>query len=94
LYIAFLENSFKHGINHQLENSFVKIYFDVTDSEINFYIENSKPEKVPSTFNKKSGGIGLINVKKRLEMLYENQHTLQIEDTPQTYSVYLQLRLN
>lgn len=93
LFIPFLENSFKHGVNHQLKEGFVRVYLDVAPDEITFFIENSKP---PQTQIRKTqfGGIGLTNVERRLNLLYPDRHELSIENTPHSYSVTLQLGLD
>ncbi len=96
MFIPFLENSFKHGLSHQIEQGFVKIRLDVQDDEVDFFIENSKPEKLPTplTKGKKSGGIGLVNVQRRLNLLYPDQYDLKIHDYPKSYAVNLKIRLN
>ena len=67
-----------------------KKYFSsctVHNKQLTFRCENSKP-RVPV---KREGGIGLANVKRRLDLLYESRYTLQIEDKETTYNVNLHL---
>ncbi len=65
------------------------INIDENDLEIN--LSNSKPHLSAAGNNKK--GIGLLNVKKRLALLYEGKYQLNINSTDNTYSVYLKLAL-
>ena len=93
LFTPFLENAFKHGINKVLENACVKINLKVSTNNIHFIVENSKPEFKTDDFKKKQGGIGLANVKKRLQILYPENSRLDIENTKHTYKIELFLTL-
>ncbi|MDX1666017.1 MAG: histidine kinase [Saprospiraceae bacterium] len=94
MFVPFLENSFKHGLNNQLDHGFVEIKLDVEDGEIDFFIENSKSDALPLQNHKRSGGIGLVNIHKRLNLLYPDKYQLQIKDNPKTYAVRLKIKLN
>ena len=88
LFIPFVENAVIH--NPDSDNlSYVHIYFTLHDHELSFRCENSKPS-VPV---KREGGIGLANVRRRLELLYGSGYTLEIKDLATTYSVNLRLSL-
>lgn len=94
IFIAFIENAFKHGAANHISDGFVHIQMHIEDNEVNLYVENSKPEKQPTIEHKrKSGGIGLVNVKRRLDILYPNNYHLDIYDNPNTYGVNLWLKL-
>jgi len=94
MFIPFLENSFKHGVNNQIEHGFVNILLEIDDHHINFHIENSKADTLPTQTHKRSGGIGLVNVKRRLNIIYPNQHKLNILDNPNTYAINLDVKLD
>jgi len=94
IFIPFLENSFKHGLNTHISHGFVNILLEVEDQHIHFYIENSKSESLPTQTHKRSGGIGLVNVKRRLNIIYPNNYKLEIHDDPNTYGVELDIDLN
>lgn len=95
IFIAFIENSFKHGINANIEEGFVHIFLDIHEEEISFSVVNSKQEALTTIDRKvKSGGIGLVNVKRRLEILYPNKYKLEIKETPKTYEIKLLMNLN
>ncbi len=94
IFIPFLENSFKHGVNNQIKDGYVKILLKILDNEVDFSIENSKTEAAPKPYGKKSGGIGLVNVRRRLNLLYPNKHKLIIQDNPNNYCIELKIKLN
>ncbi|MFT6938426.1 MAG: sensor histidine kinase YesM, partial [Saprospiraceae bacterium] len=67
---------------------------DLEDNKVHLFIENSKPEIPVRHSGKKSGGIGLVNVKRRLKLLYPEQYRLKIEERPGSYQVDLTLSLD
>lgn len=86
--IIFVENAFKHGISYR-EESFIDIKLRVEDKRILFSCCNSKPTQVQRTNEK--GGMGLQNVRQRLELLYDDDYTLDINDGEKTYEVKLDI---
>ncbi|MEP7321203.1 MAG: histidine kinase [Saprospiraceae bacterium] len=94
VFIPFLENSFKHGVNHQLSDAYVYATLEVKGNKLDFTIENSKSTGLPAILPKPQGGIGLINVRRRLDLIYPDSHSIDIDDTPQAYSVHLSLNLD
>jgi len=92
LFLPFVENSFKHGLKGGAKNVFVEIRIEVSGKILNFEIENSKG-KTTEINNSKYKGIGVENVKKRLELIYENSHSLKISDREEAFKVLLQLQL-
>ncbi len=94
MFIPFLENSFKHGLNSQISKGFVNIKLEVNEQHVDFFIENSKAEKLPTIEHRRSGGIGLVNVRRRLNLLYPEHYDLDIKDNPTTYAVNLKLDLD
>ena len=93
LFIPFLENSFKHGVARSLESNEIKVNLNVEGQFLYFAIENKKPIELPRPESRKFGGIGLTNVKKRLDLLYPNMHSLIIENQPEFFRVILKLQL-
>ncbi|WP_220392899.1 sensor histidine kinase [Chitinophaga lutea] len=89
LFIPFVENAVKHN-NDATNSSYVNLYFDVRNGELFFKCINSKPmlKAVNNT-----GGLGLTNVKRRLELLFPATHVLHIEDDPERYCVTLTIQL-
>ena len=86
--VTFIENAFKHGVSYQRE-SFIEMTVEVQDDHLHFTCRNSKAD-VP---NQQKGGVGLANVRKRLDLLYDHNYTLSIHDDPQVYAVDLTLPL-
>ncbi|HEY8958634.1 sensor histidine kinase, partial [Chitinophaga sp.] len=89
LFISFVENAVKHN-NDAAKSSYVNLYFDVRNNELFFKCVNSKPA-LKSVSN--TGGLGLTNVKRRLELLFPAAHTLNVEDDSERYSVTLTIKL-
>lgn len=86
LFLPFIENSFKHGniINGKLT---IHIHLKTEKDSIYFSVENSTNDNAKTV-----GGIGLNNLKKRLDLLYKNKHDLQIEQFDNTFKINLTLR--
>ena len=95
LLIPFLENSFKHGINAAIQGGFVHATLQVEPRAIRFDLENTKGSSMPRSPDaaRPSGGIGLVNVRRRLELLYSERYELEISETPGTYAIRLILKL-
>lgn len=86
--ISFIENAFKHGISYQ-HDSFVDMKASIDGNYLLFTCINSKAEKP----NQEKGGVGLTNVRKRLDLLYDKRYKLDIKDEPDIYTVVLKLPL-
>ena len=91
IFLPFVENSFKHGLKGGAKNAYVKIKLEGTGKVINFEIENSKGTSI-EVYNSKYKGIGIENVKRRLDLIYPNLHSLKISDNENTFKVLLQLQ--
>jgi sensor histidine kinase YesM len=89
LFISFVENAVKHN-NDSARSSYVNLYFNVQNNELYFRCINSKPA-IKAV--RKAGGLGLANIKRRLELLYPDAHELVIDDRDDTYSITLTIRL-
>ena len=94
LFIPFVENAFKHGVEPTAAKCWIRINLWLNDDELQFLIENSLPEEkeVVTQSKNNSNGIGLVNVQKRLELLYPNKHQLEIKQE-ETHFVQLKLKL-
>jgi len=93
LFIPFIENAFKHGISYR-EKSLIHISLKMDDDKIVFSCNNSlgKPSEEKPVEN--HSGIGLENVKKRLNLLFPAKHKLNIDQTNNEYIVYLEIVIN
>ncbi len=90
LFIPFIENAFKHGVKASLDASFVNINIEIGENNITFLSENNKGE-IDETEAKDYNGIGLENVKKRLELIYKDRYSLEIIDQDDRFVVKLEL---
>ncbi len=88
LLLPFIENAFKHGIQEEEKEGFVNIIICKTKEELIVEVQNSIAKA-----NQHIGGIGLLNVKKRLEILYPQNHKLEIQDDGKIYQVSLTLEM-
>lgn len=90
LSIVFIENAFKHGISYQ-QPSFIHISLSITaDNRLCLRCENSIPT-ITDNHTPSEGGIGLKNVRKRLELLFGHNYVLDIQTTSDIYSVTLNI---
>ncbi len=90
LLFPLVENAYKHGVKGVSEDGYIHIYLEARDG-IDFTISNSKGT-VDEVEAFKSGGIGLQNVRRRLELLYPDRHELVIDDSDTAFTVKLSLR--
>ena len=94
LLLPFVENSFKHGVSDEVRDKWIIINLNVTDEHLTFKVENSRSARSPGGKEKDyTGGIGLKNVRRRLELLYPEQYELKIVDEPDAYLVVMRLTL-
>jgi hypothetical protein len=89
IFISFVENAIKHSADNKAF-SYMTIDFAVTGNQLNFCCKNSKPVLASV---KKPGGLGLLNIKRRLELLYPAAFVLEIKDDIKEYIVNLKLPL-
>ena len=87
LLIPFVENAFKHGVG-MIENPIIEIHLMDSKSQLFFSVKN-KVSKHMSEHKDESSGIGLANVKRRLELLYPVSHQLKIEESNGFYTIEL-----
>lgn len=92
LLIPFVENAFKHGISLK-EKSWIHISLNETRGILYFDVHNSIHRKDASVLEYKHSGIGLENVKQRLQLLYPQRHDLVVRETGQEYFVHLTIQL-
>jgi len=91
LFIPFIENAFKHGVSFR-EDSFIDISMATSDNTIIFRSFNSLSGTVAET-GLESSGIGLNNVRKRLDLLFPGKYDLQLNKTESTFEVLLKIQV-
>ena len=90
LLIPFVENAFKHGVN---PNKISQLRIDITakDDKIQFVIENSLDDDFEAYYKEKGFGIGIENVKSRLEHIYPKRHMISIAKTKDKFIVIVSI---
>ena len=92
LLIPFVENAFKHGTGMIL-NAEIHINLKVQNGRLHFKVDN-KYVDLPEQQKDKTSGIGLTNAKRRLNLLYENTHSLQVDKRDGWFKIDLQIKLH
>lgn len=91
LFTSLLENAFKHGVSYQTE-SFIEIVMNADQKFLFFRIKNSKQDS-NNGLNEK-GGIGLDNLQKRLDLIYEKSYSLVLNETEEAFEINIKIPLN
>ncbi len=84
--LPFVENCFKHGASEELSQSWVKVSVDAQEHVILIKVENNKTN---GNGHARKEGIGIQNVKRRLDLLYPEQYELKIMNGEETFLVVL-----
>jgi sensor histidine kinase YesM len=90
LLLPFVENAFKHGVSETRFDSYVHIALSLKNGILTFTIENTKEDNGK---DKVTDSIGLSNVRRQLELMYEH-HTLDVYNQPNTFKVQLTINLD
>lgn len=97
LFISFVENAFKHGVSYQ-DESFIEIesknYSENNKERLLWICRNSKHSNKQSSNMPRQGGVGMTNIRQRLNLIYGNDYKLNINETDKTYEVMLDIPLN
>lgn len=89
----FVENAFKHGFRDSSEN-YIRMNLNASPSHLIFTIENSISQiKRDKFLNQEKNGIGLKNIKERLNLIYKDNHKLNINTDDNKYKIHLELNL-
>lgn len=90
LFINLLENAFKHGVESLTENAYIKLNLSTSKTSILFEIENNYE---PKTSTKKHSGIGIENLKRRLELLFPKKHTFTKDTSEHCFKTKIEISL-
>jgi two-component system LytT family sensor kinase len=88
LFIPFIENAFKYGISTK-EKTVIEIYLLAANNKLSFTVSNT----IVKAIRGETTGIGINNVKRRLELLYPNKHELRVEEQNNQFIVHLDIEL-
>jgi len=91
LLLPFVENCFKHGASNMLQNPWINLTIEVKDTTLTMKLMNGKAPVKENGKNKT--GIGISNVRQRLELLYKNKYDLQIREDEEVFVVDLKVDL-
>ncbi|MRT94254.1 sensor histidine kinase [Ancylomarina sp. 16SWW S1-10-2] len=94
LFIPLIENAFKHGISTEQTTSKININLVISDNKIDLEIDTPIDLSVEGNKNKGLGGLGIKNVKKRLDLLFPGHHTFDISRDNGIYTTKLSLLLS
>lgn len=92
LFLPFIENAFKYGISTR-ELSPISILLEINGNQLHFRIKNNKHNNSTVKMAQNTG-IGIQNSRRRLDLLYQNRHKLDITDEATTYTVNLNIQLS
>jgi len=92
LFLPLVENSFKHGVKGDIANTYIRISIFASKKMLQFEIENNKGVSECST-EKAEGGIGLSNIRKRLNLLYTDKHHFIVKEDENKFKVLLKIEL-
>lgn len=94
LMLPFIENAFKHGVSHETEDMFINIDIGIRENALTLRVENSKAEQIAKPANADyTKGIGLKNVRRRLDLLYGTTYDLQVFNEEDTFMIVLRIPL-
>jgi sensor histidine kinase YesM len=94
LLIPFVENAFKHGAAEQISQACIELQLMVKENNLFFELVNSQNTPETELINHHRGGIGLKNVRKRLNLIYPDQYDLTIESQKEKFIIVLKIALN
>lgn len=92
LFTVFVENAIKHSVDIDGGETYVVISLREADKQLYFTCVNSKTADSGDALPKK-GGLGLANIKRRLDLLYKDTYTLKVSNTEKEYSINLTIPL-
>jgi LytS/YehU family sensor histidine kinase len=93
LLLPFIENCFKHGASNILENPWINFTVEIRDSILVMKLMNGKALVTTNVNGYGKTGIGISNVRQRLELLYKNNYDLQVREDDEVFVVDLRLKL-
>ena len=93
LLLPFIENSFKHGLSKKINNPWIYIALRINNDSLNFNVKNNKIENKTKEKDEYTEGIGLKNVRRRLDLLYNGIYTLNLFDEGDSFEIDLNIKL-
>jgi sensor histidine kinase YesM len=91
LLTPFIENAFKHGVNPE-QKSHITIAMALQNRQLHLFVSNNKVSTQKETSER--SGLGIVNTKKRLELIYPGRHRVTVNESDQHFEVSLQINLS
>ena len=92
LFLPLVENGFKHGVKGETESAFIDIRLEILPGQLIFKVENNKGT-LDEVEKNRSKGVGLQNLRRRLELIYPERHQLEVIDGIQVFAIVLKIHL-
>ena len=93
LLLPFIENSFKHGLSKKINNPWINITLRISNDSLYFNVKNNKAINKIKEKEEYTEGIGLQNVRRRLDLLYNGIYTLSLFDKGDSFEIDLNIKL-
>ena len=87
VFVSFVENAFKHGVSYE-DESFIHVSLECEEGLLRFVCTNSRHSEIAG-----AGGVGNENTRRRLDLLYGNSYMLDVQASPGSYDVLLEIPL-
>ena len=91
--LSIIENAFKHGASGDIDQPIIKIAVDAHKEDLSCSVWNTKSKYSGEINDEYKKGIGLNNIKRQLNLIYPNSHTLSINDHSDSFEIKLQIQL-
>ncbi|MEE9361799.1 MAG: sensor histidine kinase [Cellulophaga sp.] len=91
--VSLIENAFKHGASGAINQPIIEIDIRIEKEKLQFSIYNTKPEEKQQDLTNFKKGIGVVNTKKQLQLLYPNKHKIETKEDELSYRVTLSIDL-
>ncbi len=91
IFISFVENAIKFGVDNSADNNYIKVIFEIVENKLHFSVENSK--NISNLQKNSEQELELITIKNRLNTLYGNTFSLKTKESADIYIVKLEIKL-
>ena len=91
LLLPFIENCFKHGTGHRIQNPWINLTVELNESRLEIKLMNGKPQLSGNDESKPA--MGISKVRQRLELLYKDKYDLQVTEDVEVFIVDLWIEL-
>jgi LytS/YehU family sensor histidine kinase len=92
LFLPLVENGFKHGVNEMIKGAYLDVRLTISGTNATLLVRNNYKTKAEVTEEEKRTGIGLTNLRRRLELFYPGKHTLTVNQTAFAYEAQLTIQ--